>query len=689
MQGVKDVPELRGIIPNSFNHIFNHVAETSDKRFLVRCSFLEIYNEELKDLLNPSKKRLELKENADGVVYVKDLQWAVVKSPQEMDKLMSTGNKSRSVGATLMNEQSSRSHCIFSITVESSQVGADGEEHFRVGKLNLVDLAGSERQSKTGATGDRLKEATKINQSLSTLGNCISALVDAKSTHIPYRDSKLTRLLQDSLGGNAKTLMMATISPASYNYDETISTLRYANRAKAIKNKPKINEDPKDAMLREFEQEIGRLRKLLEGKRQGSGPSGVASANDAANGRQLRKVASNISALSSSSSVSSLASDASAAGVEFSEKGDLIAETQLWEKLERETAALMANKNIAEDERAKLQREYEERMLQLETQRMERLELQSKLMEMETQLLMGGLGNEGSIEAHISRQESELGKLQLKLSQQRSKQDALRQKIDEQQETQLKLQGNFASLQEKVQVKSRRLQSTLSKLDLVKKQCAQKRDEIKDEREELLDTIRSLDREILLRTTIIDGFISPQQRDGILKRVQFDEEADQWRFAESSKKEEKSLPRMASNFTRNSMRPVAQFAKISTALGDQGTRYRQAYLQSTRPKLPSYKLPYSVLADFAPYPIYDAKLQAIYTSGLYQAQSLANQLSDKPKSGRSHSGSVEVEASDASDEALRLAEYPSRDQSAPQTPTDSQESFPSTRNLLAQKLRYA
>merc|ERR1712038_317065 len=133
-----------------------------------------------------------------------------------------------------------------------------------VGKLNLVDLAGSGRQAKTGATGDRLKEATKINLSLSALGNVISALVEGgKGSHIPYRDSKLTRLLQDSLGGNAKTVMVANIGPSKFNYDETLTTLRYANRAKNIKNKPRVNEDPKDAMLREFQEEIARLKAQL------------------------------------------------------------------------------------------------------------------------------------------------------------------------------------------------------------------------------------------------------------------------------------------------------------------------------------------------------------------------------------------------------------------------------------------
>ena len=168
----------------------------------------------------------------------------------------------RSVGATLMNAESSRSHSIFTAYVETMET-LEGQEKdsIRAGKLNLVDLAGSERQSKTAATGDRLKEAMKINLSLSALGNVISALVSGKAKHIPYRDSKLTRLLQDSLGGNTKTLMICALSPADYNYDETLSTLKYGDRAKQIKNAPKVNEDPKDAMLREYTEEISRLRK--------------------------------------------------------------------------------------------------------------------------------------------------------------------------------------------------------------------------------------------------------------------------------------------------------------------------------------------------------------------------------------------------------------------------------------------
>lgn len=188
----------------------------------------------------------------DKGIFIKDLTRMRVKTTDEMEKFMDMGFKNRAVRETEMNKESSRSHSIFTIYIESAENDEKGIEKFKAGKLNLVDLAGSERQAKTNATGDGMKEAAKINLSLSALGNVISALVDGKTSHIPYRDSKLTRLLQDSLGGNTKTIMIAALSPADYNYDESLSTLRYASRAKFIQNKPKINEDPKDAQLREY-----------------------------------------------------------------------------------------------------------------------------------------------------------------------------------------------------------------------------------------------------------------------------------------------------------------------------------------------------------------------------------------------------------------------------------------------------
>ncbi|XP_030850890.1 kinesin-like protein KIF17 isoform X2 [Strongylocentrotus purpuratus] len=267
MQGITDPATQRGIIPRAFEHIFENIQVAEGLKYLVRASYLEIYNEEIRDLLGKdAKARLELKEHPDKGVYVKELTMHIVHNRRECEQIMELGWKNRSTGATLMNADSSRSHSIFTIHIEMCEVDDTGEDHIRAGKLNLVDLAGSERQGKTGATGDRLKEATKINLSLSALGNVISALVDGKSKHIPYRDSKLTRLLQDSLGGNTKTLMVACLSPADNNYDETLSTLRYANRAKNIKNKPKINEDPKDALLRQYQEEIKTLKQMLMGE---------------------------------------------------------------------------------------------------------------------------------------------------------------------------------------------------------------------------------------------------------------------------------------------------------------------------------------------------------------------------------------------------------------------------------------
>ncbi|XP_070199882.1 osmotic avoidance abnormal protein 3-like isoform X2 [Littorina saxatilis] len=267
MQGIPDPATQRGIIPRAFDHIFETVSVADGCKFLIHASYLEIYNEDVRDLLGKdSKARMDLKEHPEKGVYVAGLSMHPVHNVVDCNHIMEKGWKNRATGATLMNADSSRSHSIFTIFMEMSNNDEEGEEHIRAGKLNLVDLAGSERQGKTGATGDRLKEATKINLSLSALGNVISALVDGKSKHIPYRDSKLTRLLQDSLGGNTKTMMVACLSPADNNYDETLSTLRYANRAKNIKNKPKINEDPKDALLRQYQEEIEKLKAMLMGQ---------------------------------------------------------------------------------------------------------------------------------------------------------------------------------------------------------------------------------------------------------------------------------------------------------------------------------------------------------------------------------------------------------------------------------------
>jgi len=265
MGGLKSPEEHRGVIPRAFDHIFNSaMTDSSGTKYHVYISYLQIYNEEINDLLGDVKQKLDLKEDPKKGVVIPDITTHTVKSSEECEKLMDKGFNNRAVGATLMNADSSRSHSIFIIHVDQKRSDNKGS---RSAMLNLVDLAGSERQGKTGATGDRLKEATKINLSLSALGNVISALAaGGKGKHIPYRDSKLTRLLQASLGGNTKTLMICAVSPAGDNFEETLSTLRYANRAKNIKNKPLRNEDPKDTKMREMTEEIEKLKAMIAGK---------------------------------------------------------------------------------------------------------------------------------------------------------------------------------------------------------------------------------------------------------------------------------------------------------------------------------------------------------------------------------------------------------------------------------------
>lgn len=262
MSGVPNQNDLKGIIPNTFSHIFTQISRASGERsFVVTVTYLEIYNEDVRDLLssNPNAK-LEVRERLDVGVYVKDLMGFTVDSIESITELMNRGNANRMTRSTLMNDVSSRSHAIFTLAIE---VKDSLTNKTTIGKLNLVDLAGSERLSRTHATGDRLKEASNINQSLSVLGNVISALVEGKSNHIPYRNSKLTRLLQDSLGGNSKTAMIAMISPCEIDYEESICTLRYASRAKYIKNHVRINVETKKGLIESFEQEIAELQKRV------------------------------------------------------------------------------------------------------------------------------------------------------------------------------------------------------------------------------------------------------------------------------------------------------------------------------------------------------------------------------------------------------------------------------------------
>ncbi|XP_061491522.1 kinesin-like protein KIF11 [Rhineura floridana] len=266
---------LAGIIPRTLHQIFEKLAE-SGTEFSVKVSLLEIYNEELFDLLNPSPdvgERLQMFDdprNKRGVI-IKGLEEITVHNKDEVYQILERGAAKRTTAATYLNQYSSRSHSVFSVTLHMKETTTDGEELVKIGKLNLVDLAGSENIGRSGAVDKRAREAGNINQSLLTLGRVITALVE-RTPHIPYRESKLTRILQDSLGGRTKTSIIATVSPASINLEETLSTLEYAHRAKNIMNKPEVNQKlTKRALIKEYTEEIERLKRDLTAAREKNG----------------------------------------------------------------------------------------------------------------------------------------------------------------------------------------------------------------------------------------------------------------------------------------------------------------------------------------------------------------------------------------------------------------------------------
>ncbi|XLR27418.1 hypothetical protein S83_055318 [Arachis hypogaea] len=276
-----ELPAEAGVIPRAVKQIFD-TLESQNAEYSVKVTFLELYNEEITDLLAPEelskvsledkqKKQLPLMEDGKGGVLVRGLEEEIVTSASEIFTLLERGSAKRRTAETLLNKQSSRSHSLFSITIHIKEATPEGEELIKCGKLNLVDLAGSENISRSGAREGRAREAGEINKSLLTLGRVINALVEHLG-HVPYRDSKLTRLLRDSLGGRTKTCIIATVSPAVHCLEETLSTLDYAHRAKHIKNKPEVNQKMmKSTLIKDLYGEIERLKAEVYATREKNG----------------------------------------------------------------------------------------------------------------------------------------------------------------------------------------------------------------------------------------------------------------------------------------------------------------------------------------------------------------------------------------------------------------------------------
>ena len=509
MEGSNNDAKKRGIIPRSFEQIFTHISRSENIQYLVRASYLEIYQEEVRDLLHQDQSlRFELKEKPDTGVFVKDLSNTVCKNAAEIQQLMNIGNQNRTVGATNMNEHSSRSHAIFMITIEMGDSCG-----IRVGRLNLVDLAGSERQSKTGSTGERLKEASKINLSLSALGNVISALVDGKTSHVPYRDSKLTRLLQDSLGGNSKTIMVANIGPASYNYDETLTTLRYASRAKNIKNKPRINEDPKDALLRQYQEEILRLKEKLAQK-----------------GTQRKK-----------------------------RKPRKKREDEN-EESESETEASREDNNKISEADKKLIAE------QLKTEKQEAENLVQRIKELESKMLCGGK----NIIDHTNEQQKALEQRAIEIAERKKREVEMQQKLEDKELTTLGVRETYTNLQQEVDAKTKKLRKYYAKLQVLKQDLDDVTNEYNRDRRELEQTQHELIKELKLKYLILDNFIPVEEKHKILSRVKFDEDEDCWVMKEPKPSCVENIKRPVS--VPGLRRPITEYARTALAMG-KGHRY--------------------------------------------------------------------------------------------------------------------
>ncbi|XP_039441093.1 kinesin-like protein Klp68D [Culex pipiens pallens] len=531
MEGIKNDVDQKGIIPRAFEQIWAHINRSQNMNFLVAVSYLEIYMEELRDLLKPNTTSvLELREREGGIV-VPNLHSVLCKSVEDMLNVMHMGNKNRTVGFTNMNAHSSRSHAIFLIKIEMCEVGAT---LVKVGKLNLIDLAGSERQSKSGATAERLKEASKINRALSSLGNVISALAE-KSPHVPYRDSKLTRLLQDSLGGNSKTIMIANIGPSEFNYNETLTTLRYASRAKTIENKPVMNEDPQDTKLREYQEEIARLRQLITERQMRE--KSVPKVKKVKQPRVIKREKS----------------------VDSDEKSDSEAEQEP-EEDEKEN----------ELDFSELDAKAQEALLK---EREATASLAAKLGELENQLVKGG---KNILDTYSERQ-MELEKKMAEIAERKKREIEMQQQLELHEESTMEIRETFTSLQQEVELKTRKLKKCYAKCMALKQELSDTRDEHNRDRRELEMTQNELIKELKRLLLIIDNFVPTEVKSRLYTQAKYDDEAEEWYLNSNMmllSVHPQSVTRPVADPNRR--RPMSEYAlhMIKTNAPDAGYRYK-------------------------------------------------------------------------------------------------------------------
>lgn len=493
--------DLKGIVPRTIDWIFGYIKKTTNIQYLVQVSFVEIYMEEVRDLLAKNTgTKLNIREKESGLFYIEDCKKIKVESPDEMHKLMLKGREMRKTGATLMNAGSSRSHSIFQIVVENSEV-IDGETKYRMGKLNLVDLAGSERQGKTGATGERLKEGSKINLSLSILGNVISALVTGKDgSFIPYRESKLTMLLADSLGGNTKTVMIANVGPADYNYDESLNTLWYASRAKKIKNKPKINEDPKDALLRTYQEEIENLKKQLAGMNKGGMPMKQIKGND---GKMI------------------MVEDNSAL-VKLEEQLEQEKEN-FRKKQEEEIQNIDKQKNLANEEREKLLRKLEKEKEDFKKNKEEANKMLKKYKELSSKVL-----NSDETNLKVKKQEEEIKRTKEEIQAIKLEEERLLRDLEQSSKKKLELQAKYTNIQQNVEDLNNKIQLIKDNIEQMKNENRECIEKAEQDKFDLQDYIKYLKIDILKNEFIIKHFIPESEKKKIIDCIEYNEEEDKY-----------------------------------------------------------------------------------------------------------------------------------------------------------------
>lgn len=492
-----------GIIPRSFSKIFELIKQKSTtSNYLIRVSYLEIYNEKIRDLLVKDNKEifLDIREHKERGFYVDGLKEFVVKSVEEMVQLQKKGSAQREVAGHNMNDRSSRSHTIFTIVVENSYLDQLGKEHIRIGKLNLVDLAGSERQSKTGAEGEVLEQAIHINQSLATLGNVVSALVLGKK-HVPFRDSKLTKMLQDSLGGNSKTIMIANIGPADMNYEETVSTLRYANRVKQIKTKPKINEDPKDAMIRQYQEELNKLKEELAK----AGGGGVQVDNgDGENGSIIQ-------------------SYVPKEKIEEMEN-KLKQEKDVMEReMEKEKKKILESKNTAEDEKMNLLKKLEKKKEDQQVQQKNKEKIFEKLKKLEEKFVIGT-----ETEKKAKENEELLNKNQKELEEQIRKREELQKKINENEELTVIMQKKYTDQKAEVKDKMNIFEKLKGILREVENENQDIEVEYQKQYKELYEVKRNIEKERSYYDSLINYFIPNEYLNWIETQLSYDEMTGEW-----------------------------------------------------------------------------------------------------------------------------------------------------------------